>query len=122
VLHVDENQKRLSLGLKQMQPDVWETFFSSHTVGETLPGCVTRSARFGFFVELVPGVEGLCHHSEIPAASGNKGKSPLKIGAASDFRIIKLDEFERKISLSRFDLENPLPHPPPPRAAAQSGA
>jgi small subunit ribosomal protein S1 len=64
VLHVDPVNHRLSLGMKQLQPDAWKAFFSAHNVGETIQGKVTRSTSFGLFVELEGGIEGLCHRSQ----------------------------------------------------------
>jgi small subunit ribosomal protein S1 len=72
ILQIDAHNRRLSLGVKQLQPDAWETFFRSHQVGDLIRGRVCRTSNFGVFVELAPGVEGLCHNSEIPGASGRK--------------------------------------------------
>jgi small subunit ribosomal protein S1 len=101
VLHVDGENRRLSLGIKQLEPDAWEKFFSLHLVGDDVKGQITRFAKFGAFVELLPGVEGLCHNSEMSAHTSNQRKPPLHAGQEYEFRIIKLDEFDKKISLSR---------------------
>ena len=66
ILNIDAPNRRLSLGVKQLQPDAWESFFRTHQVGDVVRGRVCRAANFGVFVELAPGVEGLCHRSEIP--------------------------------------------------------
>lgn len=100
VLRIDHENRRLSLGLKQLQPNVWEAFFSTCLLGDTMTGRVTRKAKFGCFVELAPGVEGLCHNLEIPKATAGKKKG-LDVGGSYSFRVIKLDEFERRIALSR---------------------
>ncbi|HUQ95872.1 MAG TPA: 30S ribosomal protein S1 [Bryobacteraceae bacterium] len=100
ILNIDANNRRLSLGIKQLQPDAWESFFRSHQVGDILRGRVCRASNFGVFVELAPGVEGLCHTSEIPGASGKKEDSALPVGEEFDFKIIKLNEAEKKIGLS----------------------
>jgi small subunit ribosomal protein S1 len=105
VLHVDEENRRVSLGVKQLEPDVWEKFFSLHLVGDDVKGQITRFAKFGAFVELAPGVEGLCHNSEMSAALSKQRKPALSAGQEYEFRIIKLDEFDRKISLSRRAFE-----------------
>jgi small subunit ribosomal protein S1 len=105
VLHVDIENRRLSLGLKQLQPDVWETFLSMHRVGDVLDGYVTRQAKFGVFVELAAGVEGLCHNSEMATNSHGGRKNPLQVGEKYGFRIIRLDEYDRRIGLSRRALE-----------------
>jgi small subunit ribosomal protein S1 len=101
ILAIDANQKRLSLGVKQLQPDAWETFFQQHHVNDTVHGKVLRLAGFGGFVEIAEGVEGLCHFSEVPGWSGRKtDPSPLTPGQETDFKIIKMNEAERKIGLS----------------------
>ncbi len=101
VLHINAASRRLSLGIKQLQPDAWEVFFRSHQVGDTVRGKVCRAANFGVFVELAEGVEGLCHNSEIPGAGDRKkDEPPLEIGRDYDFKIIKMSEAEKKIGLS----------------------
>jgi small subunit ribosomal protein S1 len=101
VLHIDAENRRLSLGVKQLQPDAWETFFQTHQIGDIVRGKVCRASNFGVFVEVAPGVEGLCHNSEIPAATDKgKGGPALPIGDEMDFKIIKMSEAEKKIGLS----------------------
>jgi small subunit ribosomal protein S1 len=100
ILQIDAANRRLSLGVKQLQPDAWESFFRSHQVGDTVRGRVCRAAAFGVFVELAPGVEALCHRSEIPEGSGGGADSPLPIGEEFDFKIIRMVESEKKIGLS----------------------
>ncbi len=102
ILNIDSSQHRLSLGIKQLQPDAWETYFQNHQVGDTVHGTVCRLASFGAFVELAEGVEGLCHFSEVPGYTGRRGAEdpPLSVGQAFDFKIIKMSEAEKKIGLS----------------------
>ncbi len=101
ILAIDANHKRLSLGVKQLQPDAWETFFQQHHVNDTVRGKVLRLAGFGAFVEIADGVEGLCHFSEVPGWSGRKtDPAPLSPGQEMEFKIIKMNEAERKIGLS----------------------
>jgi len=101
ILNIDAPNRRLSLGIKQLQPDAWETFFRTHQIGDVVRGKVCRSAAFGVFVELAPGVEGLCHRSEIPGAHDRKGEEPaLPVGQEMDFKIIKMNEGDKKIGLS----------------------
>ncbi len=101
ILAIDADHKRLSLGIKQLQPDAWETFFQKHHVNDTIAGKVLRLAGFGAFVEIAEGVEGLCHFSEVPGWSGRKNDpAPLHPGQEMDFKIIKMNEAERKIGLS----------------------
>jgi small subunit ribosomal protein S1 len=102
ILSIDAPNRRLSLGVKQLQPDSWESFFRSHEVGDLVRGRVCRAAAFGMFVELAPGVEALCHKSEIPAMPerAGAGENVLPIGDEYDFKIIKMNETEKKIGLS----------------------
>jgi small subunit ribosomal protein S1 len=96
ILRIDADNRRLSLGIKQLQPDAWETFFHTHQIGDPVRGRVTRRAGFGVFVEVAEGVEGLCHNSEIPAEE----TSELADGREYAFKIIKLNPAEKKIGLS----------------------
>ncbi len=101
ILNIDAKGHRLSLGIKQLQPDAWETYFQSHQPGDMVHGRVTRLAGFGAFVELAEGIEGLCHFSEVPGSSGRRGaEPPLAVGQECDFKIIKMSEAEKKIGLS----------------------
>jgi small subunit ribosomal protein S1 len=98
VLGVEPENRRLSLGIKQLQPDVWETFFAQHRVGDVVKGKVLRTAQFGAFVEIAEGVEGLCHVSEATDAHG----APIKLeqGQEMDFKIIRMNQDEKKVALS----------------------
>src|ERR1035437_187936 len=96
VLGVEPQNRRLSLGIKQLQPDVWESFFASHRVGDVVHGKVLRTAQFGAFVEIAEGVEGLCHISE----AGDDGGSKLETGLEHEFKIIKINVEEKKVGLS----------------------
>jgi small subunit ribosomal protein S1 len=102
ILNIDSASHRLSLGIKQLQPDAWESYFQAHQVGDTVHGRVCRLASFGAFVELAEGVEGLCHFSEVPGYSGRRGheEPPLAVGQECDFKIIKMSEAEKKVGLS----------------------
>jgi small subunit ribosomal protein S1 len=103
ILNIDAANRRLSLGIKQLQPDAWESFFRAHEVGDLVRGRVCRSAAFGVFVELAPGVEGLCHKSEIPQMPDRQPapeNALLPVGDEYDFKVIKMNEAEKKIGLS----------------------
>ena len=97
VLGVEPQNRRLSLGIKQLQPDVWESFFASHRVGDVVHGKILRTAQFGAFVEIAEGIEGLCHISE---AGEGGDHSKLEQGLESDFKIIKINVEEKKVGLS----------------------
>jgi small subunit ribosomal protein S1 len=98
VLGVEPQNRRLSLGIKQLQPDVWESFFAAHRVGDVVHGKVLRTAQFGAFVEIAEGVEGLCHVSEAVGEDGAPAK--LEQGQEHDFKIIKINVEEKKVGLS----------------------
>jgi small subunit ribosomal protein S1 len=98
VLAIEPDKRRLSLGVKQLQPDVWDSFFAQHRVGDIVHGKVLRVANFGAFVEIADGVEGLCHNSE---AVDDKGQQvALEPGSEFDFKIIKMNQEEKKVGLS----------------------
>ena len=98
ILHVDHKNRRLSLGLKQLEPDAWDAFLSENATGDKVSGLVTRVAKFGAFVEVAPGVEGLCHSSQIPRKA-RKGGQGLQVGKRYLFRILRVNESGRKIGL-----------------------
>ena len=98
ILAIEPDKRRLSLGVKQMQPDVWDSFFAKHRVGDIVHGKVLRVATFGAFVEIAEGIEGLCHNSE--AVDGNGQPMHLEPGAEFDFKIIKMNQEEKKVGLS----------------------
>ena len=98
VLAIDSEKRRLSLGIKQLQPDVWESFFAQHRVGDIVHGKVLRVAAFGAFIEISEGIEGLCHNSE--AVDGNGQPVHLEPGVEHDFKIIKMSPEEKKVGLS----------------------
>jgi small subunit ribosomal protein S1 len=98
VLAIEPDKRRLSLGVKQLQPDVWETFFGAHHIGDVVHGKVLRVAAFGAFVEIADGVEGLCHKSE--AVDGNGQPMHLEPGFEHDFKIIKMTPEDKKVGLS----------------------
>ena len=98
VLGVEPENRRLSLGVKQLQPDVWDTFFAQHRIGDVIKGKVLRTAQFGAFVEIAEGVEGLCHVSE---AVDDHGKPvELTVGDEHEFKIVKMNQEEKKVGLS----------------------
>jgi len=109
VLKVDAEHRRLSLGIKQLHDPAVE-WMQQHHVDEIVRGKVTRLATFGAFVELAPAVEGLCHISEIEErrSKGDREKQmhdssklgPLAAGQEFDFKLIKMDPEQRKISIS----------------------
>ena len=108
VLNIDAENQRLSLGLKQLQTDVWDEFFQQHHVGDVVEGKVVRLTNFGAFVELAEGIEGLIHVSEFDDSqhAGKDEKLDLKAGDSYQMKIIKLIPAERKVGLSIRALKN----------------
>ena len=98
VLKVDVVNRRLSLGLKQLQPDVWERYVARMKVGQVVRGRASRRTNFGVFVELEDGVEGLCHVSEL--AEGEDTGGAVEVGKEYEFKVIKISLAERRIGLS----------------------
>ena len=98
ILAIEPDKRRLSLGVKQMQPDVWDSFFAQHRVGDIVHGKVLRVANFGAFVEIAEGIEGLCHNSE--AVDPNGQPIHLEPNLEFDFKIIKMNQEEKKVGLS----------------------
>lgn len=111
VLKVDAQNRRLSLGIKQVN-DIWANWFAEHPVGTVLKGTVSRATDFGAFVTLAEGIEGLCHISEIqerrPKGEREKEKGPRSARVASvltsgqeyEFKVIRVEPEQHKISLS----------------------
>ncbi len=100
ILKIDPDTKKISLGLKQLQPEPWEAAQGKYQVGQRITGSVTRLADFGAFVEIEPGVEGLIHVSEM--SWGKKIHHPsdvLKQGDTVDAVILGIKPEERRISL-----------------------
>jgi small subunit ribosomal protein S1 len=98
VLGVEPENRRLSLGVKQLQPDVWDTFFAQHRIGDVIKGKILRTAQFGAFVEIAEGVEGLCHVSEAVDANGQPVK--MDVDSEHEFKIVKMSQEEKKVGLS----------------------
>jgi small subunit ribosomal protein S1 len=100
ILKIDPETKKISLGLKQLQPEPWEAAPSKYQAGQRVTGSVTRIADFGAFVEMEPGVEGLIHISEM--SWGKKVRHPsdvVKEGDRVDVVILAIKPEEKRISL-----------------------
>jgi small subunit ribosomal protein S1 len=115
VLRVDAKKRRLALSIKQAQPDPWSGVFSSFPQNAVVEGTVTRLADFGAFIQLLPGVEGLAHISELSDKRIGKCSEVLQVGQAVKVRVLSVDPEQRRISLS---LKMPTAEAPQPEAAA----
>ncbi|HLC20559.1 MAG TPA: 30S ribosomal protein S1 [Candidatus Methylomirabilis sp.] len=101
VLHVDKTNRRISLGLKQSQPDPWQSVVpDKYRVGMDVKAKVVRLTDFGALVELEDGVEGLLHISELSHERVARPEDVVSVGNELTLKIIKLDPDERKLGLS----------------------
>jgi len=100
VLDIDRDRQRISLGLKQTQEDPWQRVISTHRPGDVLEGTVTKVVAFGAFVEILPGVEGLVHISELADHHVENPSEVVEPGAKLNVKILEIDEERRRLSLS----------------------
>jgi small subunit ribosomal protein S1 len=100
VLGVDDESGRISLGLKQLQPDPWVNVEQRYHIGDTVHGTVTRAVKFGAFVELEKGIEGLIHISELAEQQPANAEDIVKPGQGVEAKIIKMFPAEQRIGLS----------------------
>src|SRR5436190_4448434 len=100
VLDIDRDRQRISLGLKQTQEDPWQRVISSHRPGDVLEGAVTKVVAFGAFVEILPGVEGLVHISELAQHHVENPREVVSQGDLVSAKIIEVDGERRRLSLS----------------------
>jgi small subunit ribosomal protein S1 len=100
VLDIDRERQRISLGLKQTQSDPWQEVVDKHDEGDVIEGRVTKVVTFGAFVEVVPGVEGLVHISELAQHHVENPREVVSQGDAVRAKIIEMDADRRRLSLS----------------------
>ncbi len=101
VLDFDENKKRISLGLKQLTPHPWETISQELQEGATVKGKIVNIEDYGAFLEVMPGVEGLIHVSEVSWSSQPvNAREFFKLGEEREAKIVTIDRDDRKMSLS----------------------
>jgi small subunit ribosomal protein S1 len=101
VLRVDEDGKRIALGLKQLTDDPWSTAGTTYQAGQVQKGRVTRLAKFGVFVELAPGIEALMPTSETAVAKEGDIAKAFPIGSTVDVIVLEVDPATRRIRVSR---------------------
>jgi small subunit ribosomal protein S1 len=100
VLKIDPEKRRISLGMKQIQPDPWHSVAEKYKTGERVRGAVTRVVDFGAFVELEPGVEGLIHISEMSwAKKARQASDVVKPGETVEAVVLAVSPSDRRISL-----------------------
>jgi small subunit ribosomal protein S1 len=135
VLDIDRERQRISLGLKQTQTDPWQQVLDHYNQDDVVHGRVTKAVTFGAFVEIVPGVEGLVHISELAAHHVENPREVVQNGQDVLVKIIEIDAERRRLSLSikRVEEEDevqpllvlegvPIPRPAPAPAAEDDAA
>jgi small subunit ribosomal protein S1 len=100
VLNIDVENERFSLGIKQLQPDPWDTLSERTPVGSRVKGKVTKVTDFGAFVEIEPGIEGLVHVSELKEERVENPRDVVTEGQDVDVKIIDINTQDRKVALS----------------------
>src|SRR5438477_263692 len=112
ILNIDRDNKRISLGLKQIQPDPWSTVSQRYPMGSRVTGKVVRLTDFGAFVELEPGVDGLLHISQMSNRSVATPSEIVNVGDELTLLVIRVDPNERRIGLSLKELAHAVAPPP----------
>jgi small subunit ribosomal protein S1 len=112
VLDIDRDRQRISLGLKQTQNDPWQQVLASYHENDVVEGRVTKVVTFGAFVEILPGVEGLVHISELAQHHVENPREVVSQGQAVNVKIIEIDGERRRLSLSLKRVEDDDPVQP----------
>jgi small subunit ribosomal protein S1 len=114
VLDIDRERQRISLGLKQTQTDPWQQVLESYNEGDVVAGKVTKVVTFGAFVEILPGVEGLVHISELAQHHVENPREVVSQGDTVNVRILEVDAERRRLSLSLKRVDEGMPTQPLP--------
>lgn len=127
VLQVDPEKKRLTLSLKQAAGDPWADAAQRYPVNMLVTGTVQSTTDFGAFVEIEPGLEGLVHISELSSKRVNAVEDVVKAGESHEFRVLEIDDEQRRIRLSKKAVDEPIAEVPAenagkPQAAKQPAA
>ncbi len=107
VLKIDRENERFSLGIKQLEPDPWQTTIEEHPLGSKLTGKITNVTDFGIFVEVQEGIEGLIHVSEISTEKISTPVGMYNVGDSIEAKVINVSAKDRKIGLSIKALTSP---------------
>jgi len=100
VLNIDVDRQKVSLGMKQLEGDIWEDFFARQRVGDIVNVKIVRLTDFGAFVEIMPGIEGVVFTSELDEKKLEKPSDAFAVGDERTAKIIRLNPKAKKISLS----------------------
>jgi small subunit ribosomal protein S1 len=118
ILNLDRENKRISLGLKQVQPDPWTTVAQRYPMGSRVTGKIVRLTDFGAFVELEPGVDGLLHISQMSSRPIGRPDELVSVGDELTLLVIRVDANERRIGLSLKELAHAIE---PPKETEERG-
>jgi small subunit ribosomal protein S1 len=100
ITSIDAENRRLSLSIKDLEPNAWDRFVNEHKPGDVVKGKIARFANFGAFVELDDNLEGLCHISELSEDRVEKPEDVVQLGQEMEFKILRIDAESKKIGLS----------------------
>src|SRR5215218_3231473 len=118
VLDIDRDRQRISLGLKQTQEDPWQRVVDTYNINDELEGKVTKVVTFGAFVEIMDGVEGLVHISELAHHHVENPREVVEPGATVKVKVLEIDSERRRLSLSIKRVDG---NEPPPDAGGGGG-
>ncbi len=109
ILNIDVERQKVSLGIKQLEGDIWEDFFARQKMGDILKVKIVRLTDFGVFVEIMPGIEGVVFTSELDEKKIEKPSEAFAVGDERNAKIIKMNAKTKKLSLSfkqaQFDMQ-----------------
>ncbi len=100
ILNIDVEKQKLSLGIKQLEGDIWEDFFDRHRVGDLVKIKIVRIVDFGVFVEITPGIEGVVFLSELDDKKIENPSELFSVGDKKSAKLLKMSQQDKKISLS----------------------
>jgi small subunit ribosomal protein S1 len=100
ITSIDAENRRLSLSIKDLEPNAWDRFITEHKPGDVVRGKIARFANFGAFIELDDNLEGLCHISELSEDRVEKPEDVVQLGQEMEFKILRIDSESKKIGLS----------------------
>jgi small subunit ribosomal protein S1 len=121
ILNIDKENKRISLGVKQIQPDPWTTVAQRYPMGSRVTGKIVRLTDFGAFVELEPGVDGLLHISQMANRPIGRPDEIVNVGDELGLLVIRVDPNERRIGLSLKELAHAVAPPPDADDSSRGG-
>ncbi|MBR4124712.1 MAG: 30S ribosomal protein S1 [Victivallales bacterium] len=108
IVDIDAQNQRISLSMKLLGDDPWQTIQDRYKVGDIVEGKVTKTASFGAFVELEGGIDGLIHISELSNEHVNKAKDVVTVGSVVKCRVKNINTEEKRIGLSLRDADSPV--------------